>query len=226
MGHSQLPGTNPTRRRRLKNWIKSTPKAFRRALSRTDIWVQDHTVLATVLALAVFLTVTGIAMGKWGEAFLALAKEYQPLFTIVWIVISAILLILGTFRSRRAARLIAAAEAAKTTTETTETTSEPAKATAETAEISTEASTITALDAEAADAEAGSQAGAETDMETATGPKPGITTSAETDTDTDTDSGVDAANSEDAIISVISAPAPVPTQATHTTATEPGADRV
>ncbi|MEV0993054.1 hypothetical protein [Streptomyces sp. NPDC049949] len=149
MSHSH-PGTTPSRWRRLMDRIKATPKAAGRAVERTDIWVQDHSILATTLALTLFLAVTGIAMWKWGEAILTLARQYQPLFTIVWIAISAILLILGTFRTRRAARLAAAASA----------TAEANTATPRTADTPTQTGTPGATTDAATDNDSGDNSGA------------------------------------------------------------------
>ncbi|MBZ9593638.1 hypothetical protein K7B06_00800 [Streptomyces erythrochromogenes] len=89
--------------------IAQTPARTRRALIRADHWVQDHIVLATVCALVTVLAVTIVTLHYWGETLLALAKEYQPLLTIVWIVISAVVLVVKFFSTRRAARLAPAA---------------------------------------------------------------------------------------------------------------------
>ncbi|MFC9816738.1 RNA polymerase sigma factor [Streptomyces virginiae] len=51
------------------------------------------------------LAVTILTLHYWGETLLALAKEYQPLLTIVWIVIRAVVLVVKFFSTRRTARL-------------------------------------------------------------------------------------------------------------------------
>lgn len=93
------------------HWLRQMPIRTRRALVRADHGVQDHIVLTTVLALTATLLATGTALWYWGEPLLALAKKYQPLFTIVWIVISAVLLVINFFRVRRAVRLASVAPA-------------------------------------------------------------------------------------------------------------------
>ncbi|MEV7511767.1 hypothetical protein AB0O57_27815 [Streptomyces sp. NPDC091201] len=116
--------------------IKQTPAGTRRALTRADHWVQDHIILAAACAIIAVFAVTGTTWWYWGEALLALAKTYQPLLTIVWIVISAIALIVRFFATRRAARvaLAASATAVPPTTDTaapaTATTPGPATAVA------------------------------------------------------------------------------------------------
>ncbi|MFD5883289.1 hypothetical protein [Streptomyces yangpuensis] len=85
--------------------IAQTPARTRRALIRADHWVQDHIVLTTTCALITVLAATGLTLHYWGETLLPLAKEYQPLLTIVWIVISALVLVVKFFSTRRAARL-------------------------------------------------------------------------------------------------------------------------
>ncbi|MFE5538721.1 hypothetical protein [Streptomyces sp. NPDC056492] len=90
--------------------IKQMPVRTRSALGRADHWVQDHIILATACALTAVLAVTGTTWWYWGEALLAFAKEFQPLLTIVWIVISAIVLVVKSFSTRRAARLALAAQ--------------------------------------------------------------------------------------------------------------------
>ncbi|MFB6866161.1 hypothetical protein ACFCZQ_35980 [Streptomyces virginiae] len=96
-------------------WIAQTPARTRRALIRADHWVQDHIALTTTCALITVLAVTGLTLHYWGETLLPLAKEYQPLLTIVWIVISALVLVVKFFSTRRAARLAPAAPLSTTT---------------------------------------------------------------------------------------------------------------
>ncbi|MFE1519612.1 hypothetical protein ACFW9I_22780 [[Kitasatospora] papulosa] len=85
--------------------LRHVPVRTRRAIVRADHGVQDHIVLATVLALSAILLITGTTLWYWGETIITMAKKYQPLFAIVWIVISAVLLVVSFFRTRRAARL-------------------------------------------------------------------------------------------------------------------------
>ncbi|MFF2789700.1 hypothetical protein ACFVT6_23580 [Streptomyces sp. NPDC058049] len=106
MSLSGTGGTPPSRRRRTWNWIKNAP---RRAWNRADLWMQDHSILATALALVLLLTGAGGSLWWWGELILDLAKTYQPLFTILSIVIGAVLAVIKRFRVRRSARLAAAA---------------------------------------------------------------------------------------------------------------------
>ncbi|MFB6564090.1 hypothetical protein ACFCYH_35280 [Streptomyces sp. NPDC056400] len=126
MSHSGTEGTPPSRRRRTWNWIKNAP---RRAWNRADLWMQDHSVLATTLALVLLLSGAGGSLWWWGELILDLAKTYQPLFTILSIVIGAVLAFIKRFRIRRKARLAAAAitgsTEAGTRTETAASATEP-----------------------------------------------------------------------------------------------------
>lgn len=127
MSLSGTEGTPPSRRRRTWNWIKNAP---RRAWNRADLWMQDHSILATTLTLVLLLTGAGGSLWWWGELILDLAKTYQPLFTILSIVIGAVFAVIKRFRVRRKARLAAAATTgsteASTRTETTAATGEPA----------------------------------------------------------------------------------------------------
>ncbi|WP_328966228.1 hypothetical protein [Streptomyces virginiae] len=127
MSLSGTGGTPPSRLRRTWNWVKNAP---RRAWHRTDLWMQDHSVLATTLALVLLLSGAGGSLWWWGELILDLARTYQPLFTILSIVIGAVLAVIKRFRDRRNARLAAAATTgsteASTRTETTAAAAEPA----------------------------------------------------------------------------------------------------
>ncbi|WP_314249877.1 hypothetical protein [Streptomyces sp. DSM 40907] len=94
--------------------------------------MQDHSILATTLALVLLLTGAGGSLWWWGELILDLAKTYQPLFTILSIVIGAVFAVIKRFRVRRKARLAAATAGsieASTRTETTASTAEPAAVT-------------------------------------------------------------------------------------------------
>ncbi|MFB7788660.1 hypothetical protein ACFC1D_38890 [Streptomyces vinaceus] len=86
-------------------WFSRTPLHARRALVRADHWTQDHIVLAALFMFTVFAGITTVTLRYWGEVLLAFAKEYQPLVTILWVVVSVLLAVVKFFSSRRAARL-------------------------------------------------------------------------------------------------------------------------
>lgn len=88
-----------------------TPQAGRRALNRIDVSVQDHTGLAATITVCLFVSGTAVSMHMWGKTILAPIRTYQPLFTILWIAISTILVVLKVFRVRGAAPLATAEQA-------------------------------------------------------------------------------------------------------------------
>ncbi|CAO0828447.1 hypothetical protein ABT309_38335 [Streptomyces microflavus] len=104
---------------RFARWIwrvaRRTPAFLRRLATAVDIWVQDHITLVVATALASVLSAAGLLLWFHLEAVLVLSKQYQPIATILWIVISAIVLPLQWLRARRAARLALAGSHSPTT---------------------------------------------------------------------------------------------------------------
>ncbi|MFJ3633280.1 hypothetical protein [Streptomyces sp. NPDC090112] len=109
MGLSDFLAASRNLTRATARRLARIPARARRTAVRADHWVQDHIVLAATCALLTVLAATGTTLWYGGEALLALAAAYQPLLTVVWIVISAVVLVVKFFGSRRAARLAPAA---------------------------------------------------------------------------------------------------------------------
>ncbi|WCD91345.1 hypothetical protein KPP03845_200306 (plasmid) [Streptomyces xanthophaeus] len=185
MTDPELPGTTPvppappSRGRRIWNAFTRTPQAARRALASIDYWVQDHTGLAAAITVTLFLSTTIIAMRLWGETILELAKTYQPLFTILWIALSVIIVILKIFRVRKAARLAAAtAPRPDTNQPPPQTTGTPTPAETSATPLSAPATTATpgTVPETRPDAHAETDEAADAALAAATNPAPNTTT--------------------------------------------------
>ncbi|MEU8883854.1 hypothetical protein [Streptomyces hydrogenans] len=90
---------------RLVSAVKRVPALLRRHLVAVDIWVQDHLVMMTVMVFTVLVTTLVLVLTYWNDQAVALAKTYQPVFTIVSLVVGSVTSAVVWLRKRKKARL-------------------------------------------------------------------------------------------------------------------------
>ncbi|MDX2295892.1 MULTISPECIES: hypothetical protein [Streptomyces] len=90
---------------RLVSATKQVPALLRRRLMAAEIWAQDHLIMLTVMVFTVLGTTLTLVLTYWNDQAVALAKTYQPVFTIVSIVVGSVTSAVVWLRKRKKARL-------------------------------------------------------------------------------------------------------------------------
>jgi ABC-type siderophore export system fused ATPase/permease subunit len=90
---------------RVVRGVQSTPTVLRRRASAVDVWVQDHHIVLVVVLFGLLGAAAGLLLWTNWDLVVDLARQIAPVLTILSIIVSAILGVIGWFRKRRVARL-------------------------------------------------------------------------------------------------------------------------
>lgn len=105
MGRSSMRARIRKMQQRVVRGVQSTPTLLRRWASAIDVWVQDHHIAVVIALFGLLGAAAGLLLWTNWDLAVELARQIAPVLTILSIIASVILGVIGWFRKRRVARL-------------------------------------------------------------------------------------------------------------------------